>query len=473
MKSIRKYVVLVMLGLNIGCTPSAAPSFPSMEVQQYTTPSQTVTLTTTPPIVTPTAQPIASHPISTPTFMPVTTATRMAQAHLTENCLEVQTKFPAGWKSSGNVVLTEYIDQPDGSSKHLAYLQNLSTGQRTAINQSDETDINFSISPDRQWMAYLQLISSKPGTKDLIRNLIIADANGHQEKVIHWRKEWANIAAWLDDKRLVIQTNRVEDEPSPSGPNDLVVLNAWTGDEKVLHADFPNMYIMPPLPVWQGWGETVYNPALSHVVYLDGGEGGFGTDLAYILWNIKENKQVARFPIIGDLETFPRWSPQGDRFAFAPSIYDPSTPQKWPSYELLSMDLHGTMTQLTNLSAYYSFVYISDLSWSPDGRQIAFWFSTWEDEPDPFTDTATLSLAVLNLDNHNVTNYCLVGDQNIQPAILRNPSKPPVWSLDGSQLIFVNRPSQGTSRLIMLDLNNNTAVQLAANVDIEGWLGAP
>jgi Tol biopolymer transport system component len=116
-------------------------------------------------------------------------------------------------------------------------------------------------------------------------------------------------------------------------------------------------------------------------------------------------------------------------------------------------------------------------SWSPDRQKIAIWLNITPEKRD-----SNMQLAVLELSTHQVTNYCING------SIAFNLSKEsaPIWSPDGKQLLVVsdisNSPLTGdvsdldvtyTYVDIVVDITNNTAMQIGENFTPDGWMKIP
>ena len=100
-------------------------------------------------------------------------------------------------------------------------------------------------------------------------------------------------------------------------------------------------------------GVTAYDPTSTKLAYLQGDISG---SYYYVLWDIEREEPITSIQVIRDFNAIPRWSPDGEAFAFAPSLY--STLEDHPHYEILSVNKEGIITQLTNLTDYYQWVYI-------------------------------------------------------------------------------------------------------------------
>ena len=111
-----------------------------------------------------------------------------------------------------------------------------------------------------------------------------------------------------------------------------------------------------------------------------------------------------------------------------------------------------------------------DYSISPDDHLLAFWIRV----PPYLHEDARL--AILNLENGEIINYCLSGiNSGGNPSIDTYPI--PIWAPDGTHLAIKTRNPQmpENSLITLLDINQNTAVQVknTDNLDPVGWLSLP
>jgi Tol biopolymer transport system component len=423
-------------------------------------PSITPTLTTSPTIisavkVTPTPSP-SEIKLGTPTIPP--------EAKLKIQCLNIESNLPPEIVPHGILVLDSQVDRG-------TYLLNMATREQVQITQPNEDLIDLAVSPDGSWIAYRQVLYNDIGERSIGDNLVIANADNQQSKIIPWEGTWGLITAWLDNQNIVID---IPPDDSEAEAATLLVLDPFIGESQKLAPDFQDIYSFSPVPYWKGWGETVYDPELSRVVYLQGGESGSPSPISYVLWDMQNNQKLANIRIVADLNSIPRWSIDGNRFALAPSLFTENMQEVWPAYEVYSVSRDGQVTQLSHLTDYYQWVYISDLSWSPDGRYIAFWLSSWSEKPS-FSTHSEQYLAVLDTDSGMVTNYCIPGDYDAQLAGIRMVP-PPLWSPDGKQLVVQNiytRMPEPHSRVILVDIEKNIAAVIAGDMLPVGWMINP
>ncbi len=404
----------------------------------------------------------------TPTEIIASTPT-VAPSTIVANCLNIGPDFSVKLESEGTLIFRREVNRGNGLVRYVIYGMDLETKELVKIPQPNENAFGISVSPNSKLMAYLDL-SSENGW-----NLVIATSSGEQIKIIPWEREWAGIVAWLDDQNLAIGTivekNEHEDNAAAAF-STFMILNPFTGERQMLYPNFPNIYNYYPLiNRWSGWGETAYDPTLSRVVYFQSEPAGAGP-FQYVLWDIEQNESLASFEVFFEANSIPRWSPDGEKFIFAWSPLAPDMQGTWPAYELYSVSREGQITQLTNLTAQYHWTYIDDYNWSPNNRYIAFWFSQWSDEKPDFSLRSSRYLAILDTENNMVTDYCIPGDFDATNGSRRVP--PPIWSPDSKSIVIQNQYSDTDSRVILINIEQNTAVIIGENMKPEGWmLSAP
>jgi hypothetical protein len=262
--------------INQGKTPTKSPiSTPTIKKS----PLPTITFTST-----------ATRKPNLPATVKVNTATATPtippEANLLIKCLDVAPDFSQELQSNGTLILED--------DSLVISKMNMSTRETVQDAVPPGTLLTILVSPNRDLIAYYQILNNINDRVE--RNLLITDAENHIRKTIPWDKKWAELVAWLDDQHLVsllFQDNPTEN-PTPK-PFTLLALNPFTGEEQILCPDYPDILSTPPIPYWDGWGVTVYDPSLSRVVYPQEGEGTAQSPINYVLWDITKNRILASF----------------------------------------------------------------------------------------------------------------------------------------------------------------------------------
>ncbi len=367
-----------------------------------------------------------------------------------DGCLTVESGPISDWNLGGILILGSTEDIGNNLVRRTGYKINMDTMETIELVKPEERLRDLAVSPNGKWLAY-EIISAsnkKP-------NLVISNASSDQQLVIPWEAEWIWIATWLDDNRLLIGL----------GANSYLVFNPFTGERQLFKPDIPG--------VFSGQGITgltgrSFNPALDRAVYLEDKLLEDGS-WHYVLWAIDQQQSLADFRVIIQPTAFPWWSPDGTKFAIANSVAE--SYQGWPAYELFSVNGDGETTQLSNLSTFFPFVYIDQLSWSPDARHLAFWFSWWPHQPPDYDygiPDGERYLAIVDTEKLEIRNYCILGNFDISGRI---PA--PVWSPDGTHLAVVSPSTEGHSQVVLVDLSNERAIRIGKDMIPIGWMVAP
>ncbi len=343
----------------------------------------------------------------------------------------------------------------------------MKTGTTTPLASESAYLVAIAVSPDHNWLAYgLDPVNDvRSAGKIYFQNQYgVMMADGSQRQEIARRPGWHALSHWLDNEHVVLS----ESAGLEIRPWTLVVFNPFTGQEEKFPPDFPDIYdadILFPVPEWENYiGVTSYDGTLTRAVYarIQGGD-----TTGYVLWDVINGRELAFLPS-PYLNQTPKWSPDNSQLVVAAYLAPRDAPLGKP--ELFSINRDGVITQLTNLSTYPKLLDIASYSWSPDGRYVAFWMDTLE----PYNER----LAILDLATHQVTDYCIQGNYGGRSSRmfeflgsrLTTVIPPPVWAPNSQQLVIENRYAQDASRIVLLDLSQGTAVQIAENMMPVGWM---
>ncbi len=321
---------------------------------------------------------------------------------------------------------------------------------KTQLSQPGNNFYFFAASPENNWISYVS------GKTD---ELVIVSGDG-KAKSIPKAKDWA-YAKWLNEEQLMIDL--IQEANNSDQVSKFLVLNPFTNERYFLEADYSEIF-------YDYWYRVIeYNKNLDQVVYLQGGISG---PFYYTLWDIEKQVALAQLDPVGDMHVRPRWSSDGSRFAMALSLF--SETKDFPSYEIFDVSQDGKIAQLTHLSDYYPWFYISDLSWSPGNRYIAFWYSYWSDVQPWFGDSGDRYIGIFDLKTGITTNYCFRGELNATIGL--NIYSPPLWSPDGRQVVFRSQVGEHyflDSQTILLDIKENRTFLIGEALEPVGWLKSP
>jgi hypothetical protein len=366
-------------------------------------------------------------------------------------CLDIMDRPPKDYELNGILV--------NNSNDNLdAWLLNNDTGYAVVSRFPREPGdrlLEFDVSPDRKHIMY-QHNSAKTDEQ----RLVVATADG--------KPIWSQVIDsyywnWFDNERLVgLLVPQI-------GTPSLFLLNPFTGQRQELGVDYPDsrLFQNDPSAHWRytNGGLPIYDPTLTRALYpecdsgcqekLIQGEGGW----PIALWDIETNQVIARIMTTDSYGDTPLWIPDGKQFIVATNI-DPNE-RIFSTSEFFAMSRDGELRQLTHFKDYYEDVDIPDsYSLSPDGKLVAFWITT---KPNQYEGAR---LAVLNIENGEVINYCIESDGFLEP----------IWSPDGTQLLVDNdSQTQSKKRQVLLDFKHNYAAQIgeADHDRVVEWMITP
>ena len=363
--------------------------------------------------------------------LPTETITPESQSDLVEqNCVDVQTTIPTNATATGIVPLQDFQTQK-------TVFLNLATGDKSQIPNIEERIAAYAVSPDRKTLAYKTYVPSRI-------SLTLTDAlNSHKQTIFSGQADYA-LYYWLNNKDLLL------------GENDQwVIFNPFIKQEKGYSiGDFPDYDTYNQYNVWVG-----FDPQGTLAIYKN--KGG-NTSLLEV-----DNKQllgevadaVQRPPVAA-------WTLDGNLAAIVGAT-QVGQYRTQAGDNIFGVSRDGQMTQLTHLTENYGIGFvIYSLSWSSDSRYIAFWMR--------LPKTSEWQLAMLDTMTQKVTNYCISTDPyaTTSPGFRLDLVSAPIWSLDSKQIIIESR-SNNSSSVILVDMSQSIAFQIAQDSVPLGWMVAP
>lgn len=455
MKKANFLTCFLILVLQSGCYGSTGVSTPTMigVPTQQIEPTSPITAVPTQPL-----EPTPSISLPTETKVPI----YPPETRTKSQCLEVESIPIHEIGSSGVLILQNRVIHKDGSLEPGTFLLNMKSGQINKITMEGEGQIGHIISPNRSLVAYEHVTHNTVG-KVVKDELIIANAKGQLLSVMPWEEGWIEMPAWLDNDRLVINPSGLNPEENAGDkPATLLVLNPFSGERQILKPDFPRILntrstLSAILPFWEGWSGVIYDPTLTRAIYprfIGDNEEMY----TYAIWDPSKRQLIAtledvfaRFSM-GTAFPMPKWSPDGSRFVFQGFI----PTQDSVKIELYEVSRDGQTRQLTQLSSV-AYVWESSYSWSPDGQHIAMLLG-----PPLGSAYEKARVAVLDMATLTITDYCV--------NITFNGDASPIWSPDGRQFVITDWYEKDHRRVILVDIEQNIATQIAEDMEPAGWM---
>ena len=302
---------------------------------------------------------------------------------------------------------------------------------------------NVVISPDGQWMAYVEGETSP-------QTITITAPNGKLIASLPWDEKWGSLDSWFTNDWLRLL-------PLDAPPFSMTLVSPWTGEVKFLNPNLPD-----PDPNGEGnYGRVTFSPDLTRVVYmmLD----RVSLQSRFVLWDLEKNQTLwySNYDIRSThaMFSFPVWSPDGEKFLITDQHPNDREGQAFLQ-DLFVISRDGQIIRSTYLRDDFPSHQIGLQSkWSPDSKTIAFWVLG-----SNTVDRRPYQLFVFRPDTGNVADLCI--ENNDSPAM--------VWSPDSQQIAAVMGEPNKT-HLAIIDLENAKALEVLPqeNVALVGWANIP
>ena len=278
--------------------------------------------------------------------------------------------------------------------------------------------------------------------------LVFKTVDGKKIRRVFAPLEWRTLQSWVNNNQLSFNLFKSVDQVPQVG-----LINPDTGKYMVLPSDFPDLK-----PFGGAAGDPyhflntslVFDPRLQLVVYPKKTDWN---ERYIVLWDLQSKKAIASLQDAGYFGHMPVWSKDGKYFlvAVTPKGTVGNDTNNTPEWFRISRE--GEIQQLTHFATLFNEIFIGKGNISPDGHFLAFGLNKKSN-----TDLSE-QLTILNLETLEVTNYCI-------------PGSSPIWSLD-SRYVAVEDISQDPIRTILIDLEENRAIEIGNQVYPAGWLAEP
>ncbi len=399
-------------------------------------------------------------PTLTGTKTPTSISTFPTVTRLKLHCLDVLPTLSSEVLSGGIVMLGHETGGTADQKQRIYYTTfiDMATGQQTQIVTQDENQDQHIVSPDRNYIAFDNLIFNPE--KD---ELVIASYDGQRLITIPHEKKWGSILGWTNDQRLLLSYDEpvIDANGKQKTLNSYLVLDPFRDNSMILRPNFPNIDdYLNYQPFWNGWNGIIYDTTLTRAIYLR----FIGSDedrFTFAIWDVEKQQLISTLEEIytessssGRAAPMPVWAPDGSYFFV---MGQNLTSDGQVMFELYRVSRDGQVEQLTHLTSV-AIIKGYTFSLSQDGRKIALYFR-------PKYDGKQSHLAVLDLETLDVTDYCIPERGYTDRA--------PIWSPDSTQFLVTDQYDQDHRRVILVDITKDLAVDIAEDIDTLGWMVNP
>ncbi len=353
--------------------------------------------------------------------------TARAQTDITKVCPSTGIEDRAGTFTPGGIILTTF-------DKSAIWVYNIDSGRRYPLPDTAPCGSNCNLSPDKTWITFFNdptntfNIMHLDGTGRALVSLNAAE--------VRWWNPTTYLI-WTPAKQVYLQT---------IGTDEREYLDA----HNVISVQPGGRYGLQVTPKDDFFERSLVNLQLRGLQGVSDNPVDLGADKAYF-----------------DAQS---WSPDGQWLAYVAPVRMDGGQVSSEIFAIQPGD--DAPTQWTHLTAAYGAeringVAVGELSWSPDGKRIAFWMT-------PITGadvTANLGQAVihiLDVGTGAVTAYCGYSTSNQTP----NPPRL-VWSPDGTTLAFGGDVPGDSSGYHLLAMDVSSGAITSLSVGIVPVFGSP
>lgn len=367
-----------------------------------------------------------------------------------DKCLEI-THFPTP-RLQGVLALQRTIRS---TLKETLFL-NLETGQEKFISKPDgEYFSHETVSPAGTFFAAETFSLSIDGEYPEYYQgpIVILDSSGNLIAEIPLAQSSYGIT-WLNKNEILMNYPYEDDNP-------VFLISPFTGTQKKIQPFITDIF-HPSDTSFLEWGfygthKNVYDPQMTRALYPSSDENGPNV----VLRDLESEIDLASFSTLSTHGNSPTWSLDGEKIAIALNVAPfVSGGDLTFKYEIFVINRNGEKLLTTNFGDFSETTHILNLSWSPNGRYIAFWYTN--DKNRLFTN---LQLAILDTETLTISRYCV----NSGDDYLRYP---PIWSPASDYLILPYKASEQeeTYSSLLLDISDGKAWIIKLNYEPLGWL---
>lgn len=309
------------------------------------------------------------------------------------------------------------------------WVYNITSDRRYPLPDTHPCGRNCRLSPDSQWVTYIDPETSAYSKMHL-------DGTGRVPLL-----DYASDVEWWDADTLLVWTPGHQAYLQPEAGGSREYLNV----EGVTSVQPGGRWGLLVEQDGDTFARVLVNLDLRDLQGISGGYIPLGADTTYF--------------------NAAAWSPDGTWLAYVtPGAYDPVA--QIAGGEIWAINpTDGTPVQWTDLTSVYGAARInghasSELSWSPDGRYIAFWVIELLG-PNPEANTGNAMIHVLDTQTGDIRAYCGYTTTEHTP----NPPRL-LWSPDSTHLAFGgNIPGDDKGYLLLaLDIESGVFTELSNGI---------
>lgn len=317
------------------------------------------------------------------------------------------------------------------------------------------------ISPDQKYLAYRYTSSDRQSY------LRILDGNGKtiNDFLFHIDGRMQSFFNWQNVDYL--RTLQQESDSKVT----VHLLNPFTQEHTLLRTDWVDAYT-PKNPYKDRLVQWKFDERLTRIAHVYGANMLYDPSLTRVLYpkdnsivslmNVESETELASAHFV-DWGRLPSWSPDGQYLTIV------NREGQVDEIYLISRD-GNEFQKITNVSSEFDLATIPEYSWSPDGKQIAFWLNRDSLEPELGTQS---ELAVLDITTKQVTRLCAEGISiaAIEPWSMNHPE--PMWSPDGKYLMITqwdDPTSPQNYYVLVIDPVTGAVERISENTAPIGWM---
>jgi hypothetical protein len=276
--------------------------------------------------------------------------------------------------------------------------------------------------------------------------IVIFDSDGDRVATVELKQPSYGFT-WLNEEQILLN-------------NPVLLVSPFTQAQKTVQPFIPTYFTSTD--IIHDWGfygshKNVYDPQMTRMLYPSIDDDGAPK---VILRDLEKPIDLATFPTSYGWGTAPTWSVDGEKLAIALNTvpFDVFRENDNLQFEIFVINRNGEKLFTTNLKSIAGTVYITNLSWSPNGRYVAFWFSNDKDHLRDHTQ-----LAVFDTQNQTLSRYCNnSGDDYIR--------FPPIWAPTNDYLLIAYRiPDEKILSSLLLDIVDGKAWVVKSGYEPLGW----